>query len=146
MSKYEHYSMKDQEDWNDQDMEMFQRDECRVEPDPYEKAKKEPEWNETVGKCYQLLTQVLFEQEGHQVTVSDFNHLVVEFATVHLMFGAPCTLRQAGIILMESKPLSALGESSGLSSVELTDTWYDDDTDCRTYPENIPDKDDLMPF
>tara|TARA_R100000664_G_C2750352_1_gene137644 strand:+ start:573 stop:938 length:366 start_codon:yes stop_codon:yes gene_type:complete len=116
-SKYEHYSMKDQEDWNDEDMKMFQRDECRVEPDPYEKAKQEPEWDETVGKCYQLLTQVLFEQKGHEVSVIDFNHLVVEFATVHLMFSAPCTLRQAGIILMESKPLSAMGEYSKVPAV-----------------------------
>ena len=34
-----------------------------------------------------------------------------------LMFGASCTLRQAGIILMESKPLSAMGESSKMPAV-----------------------------
>ena len=35
--KDQHYSMKDPSDWTDQDMDMYKRDESRIEPDfdPY---------------------------------------------------------------------------------------------------------------
>lgn len=32
--KDQHYSMKDPEDWTDQDMDMYKRDESRIEPEP----------------------------------------------------------------------------------------------------------------
>ncbi len=32
--KDQHYSMKDPKDWTNEDMEMYKRDEARIEPEP----------------------------------------------------------------------------------------------------------------
>ena len=92
-----HYSMKDSQNWNQQDIEMFERDELSSNNmTPKEFAEGQPDWDEKIGICTQLLFRVLEEQNGMiDVSAFDFMYMIQEFAISVIAHRAPCTLDQA---------------------------------------------------
>ena len=110
-SENNHWSMKDREDWTQDDWDQFQKETtyCEVEEavenilpailDWSElremQAKNHPNWYKNLGKCTSLIFKVYQQQKGLESQVNDFMFCVEKFAIGVTLDDAPLNLDQA---------------------------------------------------
>ena len=122
-SENNHWSMKDREDWTQDDWDQFQKETnnqprkitmatyCKEVEEAVEsvlpaitlewveaeakKAEAHPDWDLNVGRCMQLLFRVMMQQNKHEVIVTDFMYMVEKYAIGVTLHDVPCDLDQA---------------------------------------------------
>ena len=129
--KDQHYSMKDPEDWTDQDMEMYKRDSSRIEPDfdPYTEEQikqieqqqdyeetmmdkqKQDEWNRIVGQCLPIIIEEMLRHSpaGDSLPIEILQYVedMAKKVQARQLMPTPSAARKI-LDYPESKPLPTL--------------------------------------
>jgi hypothetical protein len=129
--KDQHYSMKDPSDWTNEDMEMYKRDEARIEPDfdPYTEEQikqieqqldyeetmrnkeQQEEWDRLLGQCLPLIIREMLRHcptgDSLPIEILQYVEEMAEKVQARQLMPTASGARQV-LDYPESKPLPTL--------------------------------------
>ena len=89
--------MTEEERWHEHHQSMNDYSE-------HDYATGQPEWNDTLGRCLELVYRVLKEQSGTETSAFNLYHSAEEFAVRVIANKKPCTLDEAYILMGYPEP------------------------------------------